>query len=131
MRVVELLLPCFDVYVGVGQLAKIDLRARYGETAHRALDRHVAQHQRRQPFRREPIYGVHCNSVAVSVDELLVDPVSTALRELFDVQFTGCEHHFAHRTIDFIAIDVDVGKVVVGANFLNLTQGVLQCTPVP
>ena len=131
LRVVEFLLPRLHVHVGVGQLAEIDLRAGHVETAHRALDGHVAQHQRRQPLRREPIDRVHRDAVAVGVDELLVDPVAAALRQFVDVQLARGEHHLAGRAVDFIAIDVDVGKVVVGADFLNLTQRVLQRTPVP
>ncbi len=131
MRIVEFLLPRLDVHVGVGQLAEIDFWACHGETAHRALDGHVAQHQRRQPFRRKPIYGVHRNTVAMGVNQLFVDPVPAALRELVDVQFAGGEHHLAHVAVDFITVNVDVGKVVVGADFLNLTQRVLECMHVP
>ena len=36
-----------------------------------------------------------------------------------------------HGAVDFIAIDVDVGEVVIRADFLNLPQGVLKCAPVP
>ena len=67
----------------------------------------------------------------MGVDEFLVDPVAAALRKLIDAQLAGGEHHLAHGAVDFIAIDVDVGKVVVGADFLNLTQRVLQCAPIP
>ncbi len=131
LRVVEFLLPCLHVHVGIGQLAEIDLWARHGQTTHRALDGHVAQNQRGQPFRREPIDWVHRDAVAVGVDQLLVDPVATALRKLVDVQLACGEHHLASRAVDFIAINVDVGKVVIGADFLNLTQRVLKCMPVP
>ena len=31
----------------------------------------------------------------------------------------------------YVAVDVDVGEVVVGADFLDLAQGVLECVPVP
>ena len=47
LRVIEFLLPRLHVDVGVGQFAEIDLRARYGDTLHRALDGHVTQNQRR------------------------------------------------------------------------------------
>ena len=36
------------------------------------------QQQRRQPFRREPVHGVHRQAVAVGVDQLLVDPRAAA-----------------------------------------------------
>src|SRR6516162_11081884 len=70
-------------------------------------------------------------AVAVGVDELLVDPVAAALRKLLDVQFARGEHDLTHGAVDFIAIDVDVGEVVVRTDFLNLPQGVLKCAPVP
>ena len=54
-----------------------------------------------------------------------------ALRKLVEVQFARGEHHLASRPVDFIAVNVDVGKVVIGADFLNLTQCVLECMPVP
>ncbi len=131
MRVVEFLLPRLHVDIGVGQLAEIDFRTRHAQATHGALDRHVAQDQRGQSFRREPIYWIHGDAVTVRVDQLLVDPVATALRELIDIQLARGEHHLASHTVDLIAIDVDVGKVVVGADFLNLTQGVLKSVPVP
>ena len=53
------------------------------------------------------------------------------LRELIDVQLACGEHYLTHGAVDFITIDVDVGEVVVGADFLNLSQGVLKCAPVP
>ena len=37
----------------------------------------------------------------------------------------------AGRAVNLIAVDVDVGEVVVGAYFLNLAQGVLESVPVP
>ena len=67
----------------------------------------------------------------MGVDQLLVNPVAAALRELIDVQLARGEHHFASRAVDVISINVDVGKVVVGADFLNLAQRVLKRVPVP
>ena len=67
----------------------------------------------------------------MGVDQLLVNPVAAALRKLVDVQLARGEHHLASHALDFVAIDVDVGKVVVGADFLNLTQRVLERAPVP
>ena len=122
MRVVEFLLSRLNVYVGVRQLAEIDFRARYVKTFHRALDGHIAQNQLWQSFRREPIHRVHRDPVAMRVDELLVDPVAAALREFVDAKFARGEHHLADRAIDFIAINVDIGKVVVSANLLHLAQ---------
>ena len=50
LRIVEFLLPRLDVHVGVRELAEIDLRPRHLQTRDRALDRHVAQNERRQSF---------------------------------------------------------------------------------
>ena len=84
-----------------------------------------------QPFRREPIHGIHRDAVAVRVDQLVIDPVAAALRQLVHVQFARGKHHLARGAVDLIAIDVDVRKVVVGANLLNLPQCILQRVPVP
>jgi hypothetical protein len=67
----------------------------------------------------------------VGVDELVVDPVAAAFGQLVDVELAGGEHDFAHGAVDVVAVDVDVGEVVVGADFLDLAQGVLQGVPVP
>ena len=131
LRVIEFLLAGLHVHVGVGQLAEIDFRASYGDALHRALDGHVAENQRWQPFRGESIHGVHGDTVAVGVDELLVDPVAAALGEFVDTQFTGGEHHLTRGTGNVISIDVNVWEIVVGTDFLNLTERVLECMPVP
>ena len=131
LGVIELLLSRLDVDVGVGQLAKIDLRARHAQAGHGALNRHVAQVEGRQPFRRKPVDGVHGDAVAVGINQLFVDPVAAALGQFVDVQLARSEHHLAQGAIDYIAIDVDIGKVVVGTDFLNLPQRVLQRLPIP
>jgi len=64
----------------------------------------------------------------MGVDQLLVNQVAAALRELLDVQLARREHHLTSHAVDFIAINVDGGKVIVGADFLNLTQRVLKCS---
>ena len=96
-----------------------------------ALDRHVPEDQRRQPLGREPVDRVHRDAVAVGVDQLFVDPVAAALGQLLDVQLARRQHHLAQRAVDRVAIDVDVGEVVIGADFLELPQRVLQRAPVP
>ena len=74
-----------------------------------------------KPFRCESIDRVHGDAEAVGVDQFFVDPVAAALRKLVDVQLTGGEHYLASGAVDFVAIDVDVGKIVIGADFLDLT----------
>ena len=48
-----------------------------------------------------------------------------------DVEFARREHHLADRTVKLVAIDVDIRKVVVSPDGLDLTQGILQRTPIP
>ena len=61
----------------------------------------------------------------MGVDQLLVDPVAAALRKLLDVQLARGEHDLANGAIDLIAININIGKVVVGADLLYLAQRVL------
>ena len=131
LRVVELLLAGFDVDVGVGEFAEVDFGAGDGEAGNGALDGHVAEQQGGQAFGGEAVDGVHGDAVAVGVDELLVDPVAAALGEFVDVEFAGGEHDLAQGAVEGVAVDVDVGKVVVGADLLDLAQGVLEGAPVP
>ena len=65
------------------------------------------------------------------VNQLLVDPVAAALGQFLDVELARGDHHLLHRSVDHVAVDVDVGKIVVGADLLDLPQGVLQRAPVP
>ena len=67
----------------------------------------------------------------MGVNQLFVDPVPAAFRQFFDIQFAGSEHHLAQIAGNLVAIDVDVGKIIVGADFLNLAQSVLQRLPIP
>ncbi len=129
--IVELLLVRLDVDVGVGQLAEVDLGPGDLDARNRALHRHVAQDERRHPLGREAVDGVHRDAVAVRVDQFLVDPVPAALGQPLDVQLARGEHHLPDLAIHLVAIDVDVGEVVVGADFLDLPERVLQRAPVP
>ena len=124
-------MPRLYVHVGIGELAKIDFRALYNDVLHGALNRHITQNQGRQSFRREPIHGIHGDTVAVRINKFLVDPIAAALREFLNVELAWGEHHLTHCAVDFIAIDIDIGKVVVGADFLNLAERVLQGAPFP
>ena len=47
------------------------------------------------------------------------------------VELADGEHHLAHGAAVGVAVDVDVGEVVVGADLLDLAEGVLQGVPVP
>src|SRR6202044_927102 len=104
------------IHVGVGLLAEVDLGAGDAEAGHCALHGHVTQIERGQAFGRESVYGIHGDAVAVGVDKLVVDPVAAAVGQLVNVQFAHGQHHLAQRSVDLVAINVDVGKVVVSAN---------------
>ena len=65
------------------------------------------------------------------VDQLFVDPGAAALRQLRGVQLTRGEHHLAQLPVNDVPIDIDVRKVVVGADLLELPQRVLEHAPVP
>ncbi len=121
----------FHVDVGVAHFTEVDLGAGDAEAGDGALDGHVGKKQRGQAFGGEAVDRVHCDAVAVGVDELVVDPVAAALGEFVDVEFADSEHDFALCAVDCVAIDVDVGEVVVGANLLDLAEGVFEGLHVP
>ena len=65
------------------------------------------------------------------VDEFLVNPRARLLRELADIQLARGEHHLPGLSANFVAININVLKIVVGANLLYLSQGVAQGRPIP
>ena len=67
----------------------------------------------------------------MGIDQFFVDPVAAAYRQLFDVELANGQHLLAEFAVEYIAIDIDVGEVVIGSDLLHLTQGVLQRSPVP
>jgi hypothetical protein len=131
LGVVELLLMGVDIDVRVGQLAEVDFRASDVDGGRGGLDGHVAEEEEREAFGGEAVDGIHGDAVAVGVGEALVDPVAGADGELVNVEFASGEHDFAGGAVDVVAVDVDVGKIVVGADFLNLAERVLKGVPIP
>ena len=87
------------------------------------------------------------NGVIVAVAEGVVDVATHPPRDhigpieglagskerpsVMTIQLTAGEHHLAKCAVEVIAIDVDVRKVIVGANLLNLAQRILQRVPIP
>ena len=67
----------------------------------------------------------------MGINQFVVDPVAAALRKFVHIQFARGQHDFAHRAVNLVAINVDVGKVVVSANLLDLAQCILERVPVP
>ncbi len=64
------------------------------------------------------------------VGQPFIDPVGQR-RKLGVVELARRDHHLASLTADHITIDIDIGKVIVSANGLDLAQRVLECAPVP
>ena len=95
------------------------------------LDGHVAEQEEGEAFGGEAVDGIHGDAVAVGVGEALVDPVAGADGELVDVELAGGQHDLAGGAVDVVAVDVDVGEIVVGADFLDLAEGVLEGAPIP
>jgi len=67
----------------------------------------------------------------VRVNQLVVDPVPAALRQLVHIQLAHPQHHLAQRAANLVTVDVDVRKIVVRPDLLHLAQRVLQCLHVP
>ena len=67
----------------------------------------------------------------MGIDQLFVDPVAAALGQLVHIQLAPGEHDLAHGAVDLIAIDIDIWKVVVSPDLLNLAQRILQRPPIP
>ena len=65
------------------------------------------------------------------VDKLFVDPIAGLLRQFCLIDFTRGQHHLALFTRDYIAINVNVSEIVIGADSLNLRERVLQSVPIP
>ena len=67
----------------------------------------------------------------MGVDEFLVDPVTAGFGQFLYAHLAGGEHDLADLSVDLVAVEVDVGEVVVGTDFLNLAEGVLEGVPIP
>ena len=67
----------------------------------------------------------------MSIDKTFVHPVLRAGRQLVQAEFANTQHHFLWLSVDDVAIHIDVGKVVVRTNLLDLAERRLQRAPVP
>ena len=65
------------------------------------------------------------------VDKLFVDPIAGLFRQFRLVDLARGQHHLPLFARDDIAIHVNIGEVVIGADGLNLRERVLQSVPIP
>ena len=112
----------------VGQFAEVDRRL-----GHRQIDRRhrrdVADEERRQALARDLVDGTERQPVAVGEGQVLVDPVAAGQR--VGVQLARRQHDLAVLAVDPVAVVVDGDEVVVGADLLDLAEGVLQRLVIP
>ena len=117
-------------HVVVRQLAEVDARLLDVDVAgHRRLRRNVLHEQNRQPFLRHLVHRSQRDAVAVREGEVLVDP--RAVRQALGIQLARGEHHLPELAVDRVAIVVDRLEVVIGAQLLDLAEGLEQRLVIP
>ena len=65
------------------------------------------------------------------IDQPVVNPITRTCRQLFDVDFSGCEHCADGLAVHDVTVDIDIREVIVRADFLNLAKRILQRLPIP
>ncbi len=78
----------------------------------------------RQPFLIEAIHRIHRDAVAVGKLEALIDPGLRVGRQFRLIQLAGGQQDLPVAPIDHVTIDIDVVKVVVETDFLQLPVGI-------
>ncbi len=112
----------------VHHLAEVDLGTGHGERD--VGDRgQVADEEDRQPLDRHLVDRTQGQSHAVGEGEVLVDEGPG--RQRADVQLARREQDLAVLPVDHVAIIVHRDEVVVGADLLELAEGLEQGGPVP
>ena len=56
----------------------------------------------------------------MGVDQLFVDPVTTAFGKLFDIEFPSCDHDLMNCAIEVVTVNIYIREIVVGADLLDL-----------
>ena len=125
---VELPLPGPHEDVLVGQLPEIDLRPGDLER-HLRYRREVSHKEHREPLDRHLVDRAQGKPHPVGEGQVLVD--ECAGRQRSDVELAGREQHLAVLPVDHVAVVVHRNEVVVGADFLELPEGLQQRLPVP
>ena len=86
--------------------------------------------QLRQALRADGIDRTDDDALAVGVDEVRVLPGTRDLSQAGRVHLAGRQHDLLAASLEVIAVDVDVGELVVLANALQLVIGRQQRPPV-
>ena len=125
---VELPLPRAHEDVLVGELAVVDLRP--GDLERHGRDRRqVLDEQHRQPFGGDLVDRAQGEPHAVGEGQVLVDEGPGRQRR--GVELPGREQDLAVLPVDPVAVVVHRDEVVVGADLLELPEGLQQRLPVP
>jgi hypothetical protein len=127
-REVELAGVGADKHMVVRELAEVDGRLRHLEID-RGLRRQVLDEEDRQALLRHLVHRAERQAVAVGEGEVFVDP--RLRRQALRVQLARREHDLPVLAVDQVPVDVDRREVVVGADFLDLAEGVEQRLSIP
>ena len=130
LREIEFLFGGVDVDPVAGQHAVVDFAMGHREIA-LGLDRDVVRPKHRVAAAVHLVDRNRNRAVAMRVFEREVDPDLGRRRQPLDVEFTCRDHHLPLGAIDPVAVDVDAGKGVIGAQALDLLQLGLERAPVP
>ena len=128
LGVVELARLGLDDGVLVRQLAEI--QARLGDRqVHGGHRRQVADEEHRQALAGHLVDRTEGQAVAVGERQPLVDPGAVGQRRR--IQLARRQHHLAQLAVDLVAVVVHRGEVVVGADLLDLAEGLEQRLVIP
>ena len=127
-RIVELGLFRADEDVAVRELAEVDARLVDSKAFGRDR-RQIADVEHRQALGGDLIDRAQCQTVPVRERQPLVHP-GPVLNAL-GVQLAHREHHLARLAFDVVPVVVNVDEVVVGPDFLNLSERLQQRLMVP
>src|ERR1043165_4833140 len=131
LRKIEFQLLGLHVNVRVRLLPEINFRSVQFDVGRAGFNRHVRKNELRHAFGRELVRAVHRHAVAVRVDQLFVNPRARLFRQLRHVQLARRNHHLPDLPVDLVTINVNILKIIIRSNPLNLLEGVAQSRPIP
>ena len=124
----KLRLQRLDQCVVAGQLAEI--YTRFGDRQiHLGHRRQVPNKQHGLPGRCDLVDRPQRQSVAVRKRQPFIHPRS--VRQALTVELTQRQHHLAVLAVDGVAVVVNVHKIVVGPDLLDLGEGLQQRLMIP
>src|SRR6185436_6794790 len=130
-RVIELGLPGMYEYRLVHNFTVVNLRTSQFQAASADFGRHVLDQINGAAVRADLAdLGQH-RAVPVGVNKMRIDPAGLRLRHLMDIQFTRRKQNLPVLSIDVVAINVGIGKNVIGSQRLSLRDSVMERPPVP